>query len=243
MDSIERLRDRLRIVAIERVRDELDKLLAVPRPEMGLQLLLETGLAGVFLGGRAASHPTDVQVTMAAVGRATRGGHRRLSVLAHVVEPADPSALVGRLKASNDTKARVSRLVGAIVELGALDTTWDDETVRRFVARRAAGLGEALDGAFDVARARWFDQPDRSRAVEQAISAIGGLVAAEDLTDLAIPLTGHDIQRLLGLVEGPEIGRALGALTEHRLRFGPLDRSEAEAFVVAWFEHDQTTGS
>jgi poly(A) polymerase len=43
------MRDRLSIVSAERIRDELDKLLAAPRPARGLELAVETGLAERFL--------------------------------------------------------------------------------------------------------------------------------------------------------------------------------------------------
>src|SRR3712207_571592 len=43
------LADRLEIVAAERVRVELEKLLLGRWPRQGLELLVETGVAGVFL--------------------------------------------------------------------------------------------------------------------------------------------------------------------------------------------------
>ncbi len=41
--------DRLSIVSPERIRDELNKMLVAPRPSIGLRLLVETGLAALFL--------------------------------------------------------------------------------------------------------------------------------------------------------------------------------------------------
>jgi poly(A) polymerase len=47
--AVERLHDRLEIVAAERIRMELDKLMVVERPGPGLWFLVDTGLAAEFL--------------------------------------------------------------------------------------------------------------------------------------------------------------------------------------------------
>jgi poly(A) polymerase len=49
VEAIERMRERLRIVSAERIREELEKLLLGESPGDGLALLVETGLAGEFL--------------------------------------------------------------------------------------------------------------------------------------------------------------------------------------------------
>jgi poly(A) polymerase len=49
IEAIERMRERLSIVSAERIRDELDKLLLAAKPSLGLELVVETGLAEEFL--------------------------------------------------------------------------------------------------------------------------------------------------------------------------------------------------
>jgi len=49
LEAIRGMRDRLEIVSAERIRGELDKLLVAERPAKGLEVLVETGLADVFL--------------------------------------------------------------------------------------------------------------------------------------------------------------------------------------------------
>jgi poly(A) polymerase len=49
LDAIGGMRDRLEIVSAERIRAEMDKLLVAARPAKGLEVLVETGLADVFL--------------------------------------------------------------------------------------------------------------------------------------------------------------------------------------------------
>ncbi|MFL5767744.1 MAG: CCA tRNA nucleotidyltransferase [Actinomycetota bacterium] len=49
VEAIERMRERLSIVSAERIRDELDKLMLAAKPSLGLELIVETGLAEEFL--------------------------------------------------------------------------------------------------------------------------------------------------------------------------------------------------
>jgi poly(A) polymerase len=49
VDAIDRMRDRLAIISAERIRDELSKLLVGGHVDRGLELLVRTGLADVFL--------------------------------------------------------------------------------------------------------------------------------------------------------------------------------------------------
>ena len=49
VDAVRERGDRLAIVSMERIRDELDKLIVVDRPSAGLWFLVDTGLAEHFL--------------------------------------------------------------------------------------------------------------------------------------------------------------------------------------------------
>jgi poly(A) polymerase len=49
VEATRRMRERLEIVSAERIQAELDKLLVAPQAAKGLQVLVETGLADVFL--------------------------------------------------------------------------------------------------------------------------------------------------------------------------------------------------
>src|SRR5207237_3511394 len=80
-DAVRALRGRVEIVSAERIRDELDKLLVVPKPGKGLWFLVETGLADEFLP------------ELSALGLEQDPVHRHKDVLAHtiaVVERTEP---------------------------------------------------------------------------------------------------------------------------------------------------------
>jgi poly(A) polymerase len=49
VSAMRALAGRIEIVSSERIRDELVKLISTPRPRFGLEMLVETGLAGYFL--------------------------------------------------------------------------------------------------------------------------------------------------------------------------------------------------
>ena len=94
VEAVTRLHDRLEIVSPERVRDELDKLVVVERPEAGLRFLVDTGLAEEFLPELPAlaleqdpiHHHKDVLAhTIAVVGKTRPDRIVRLAALFHDV--------------------------------------------------------------------------------------------------------------------------------------------------------------
>ncbi|MBO0728796.1 MAG: CCA tRNA nucleotidyltransferase [Acidimicrobiaceae bacterium] len=85
VDAVVALRSRLDIVSDERIRDELDKLLVVPKPGAGLWFLVRTGLAEEFLPELPALAVEQDPI------------HRHKDVLAHtiaVVEKTSPDRLL-----------------------------------------------------------------------------------------------------------------------------------------------------
>jgi poly(A) polymerase len=84
------MRERLSIVSPERIRAELDKLLVAPLPSLGLDLVVQTGLADLFLPELPAlAHEQDPV-------------HKHKDVLRHtfaVVENTDPTDRVLRIAA------------------------------------------------------------------------------------------------------------------------------------------------
>ncbi|HXX89587.1 MAG TPA: CCA tRNA nucleotidyltransferase [Acidimicrobiales bacterium] len=85
VETVERMRSRLVIVSAERIRDELDKLLVVAKPSIGLWFLVDTGLADEFLPELPALALEQDPI------------HRHKDVLAHtlaVVDKTQPDKLL-----------------------------------------------------------------------------------------------------------------------------------------------------
>ncbi|MGH2528788.1 MAG: CCA tRNA nucleotidyltransferase [Actinomycetota bacterium] len=90
VEAIKRLRERLRIVSLERISDELSKLLLSAKPSKGLELVVNTGLAEEFLPELPALMLEQDPV------------HKHKDVFHHtlaVVERCDPTDLEVRLAA------------------------------------------------------------------------------------------------------------------------------------------------
>ncbi|HEV2768381.1 MAG TPA: CCA tRNA nucleotidyltransferase [Acidimicrobiales bacterium] len=94
VEAVRHLHPRLEVVSAERIRDELDKLLVVERPEAGLQFLVETGLAEEFLPELPAMaleqdpvhrHKDVLAHTIAVVGKTRPDRILRLAALFHDV--------------------------------------------------------------------------------------------------------------------------------------------------------------
>jgi poly(A) polymerase len=101
--AVESMHSRLEIVSAERIRDELDKLMVVPRPGPGLWFLVRTGLADEFLP------------ELPAMGLEQDPIHRHKDVLAHtiaVVENTTPDRLLRLAALFHDVGKPKTRSIG-----------------------------------------------------------------------------------------------------------------------------------
>ncbi len=94
VEAVKSMAERLSIVSAERIRDELDRLMVVPRPAAGLWFLVETGLAEEFLPELPAmaleqdpihSHKDVLAHTIAVVAKTQPERIVRLAALFHDV--------------------------------------------------------------------------------------------------------------------------------------------------------------
>ena len=209
--------DRLEIVAHERIRDELDRLLTLPDPGPGFELLFKTGLGERVLGPVGDGHP--------ALALLRKVGHDPVVRLAALLADAGTPADVRSALAERRTTTEVSRAVFAVLT-----------AARRAVEHPPQSLAELRRWVVDA-------EPHLPQAVMLAI-ALGGvntltadveaLVAAEP--DLCGPpaLDGDEIMALLGLEPGPEVGAAVNELHRYRLESGPLTPEEAREHLLRW---------
>ncbi len=172
--AVHEFRDRLDIVSVERIRDELSKLLVVEDPTSGLWFLASTGLANSFLPELNSMeleqdpihHHKDVLAhTIAVVAKTSPTLVLRLAALMHDVgKPRTRSFERGRatfhhhevvgarmtrdrltaLKYPNDVVEDVTQLVYLHLRIHTYAMGWTDAAVRRYV-RDAGPLLDQLN--------------------------------------------------------------------------------------------------
>jgi poly(A) polymerase len=174
VDAIVRLRHRLEIVSMERIRDELSKLLLAEDPSLGLWMLAETGLSDEFLPELNSmrleqdpihTHKDVLAHTIAVVANTRPQLLVRLAALFHDVgKPKTRSFATGgvsfhhhevvgarmteermrALKYPNELVADVTQLVFLHLRIHTYAMGWTDKAVRRYV-RDAGHLLDELN--------------------------------------------------------------------------------------------------
>lgn len=230
VEAMTELAERLDIVAVERVRDELDKLLAVDDPGDAFLLLHATGLLRRVLPGVAATLDRGDQAPLRAVANAAPSDAlARLAALAwwdttdH--RAGGVRAWSARMRLANAVAAALSAIVGGAAT--AADALATPAAARRWAFRAGPQRQRALELALRV---------DHD-ATHRLIAVLEDLAAVEDLDDPGVPLDGADVMDLLGIGPGPQVGRALDHLRNLRFEQGPLSvpdaRAALESFSVA----------
>ncbi|MCK0091485.1 CCA tRNA nucleotidyltransferase [Rhodococcus sp. HNM0563] len=114
---------------------------------------------------------------------------------------------------------------------------WTDSAVRRYVH----DAGHLLPKLHKLVRADCTTRNKRRAASLQATyddleHRIAVIAEQEDLARVRPDLDGNAIMELLGIPAGPQVGKAWKFLKNLRLDRGPLDRDEAEAELLKWWD-------
>ncbi len=114
---------------------------------------------------------------------------------------------------------------------------WTDSAVRRYVH----DAGHLLPKLHKLVRADCTTRNKRRAASLQATyddleHRIAVIAEQEDLARVRPDLDGNAIMELLGIPAGPQVGKAWKFLKDLRLDRGPLERDEAEAELLKWWD-------
>jgi putative nucleotidyltransferase with HDIG domain len=236
--------DRVGALAIERVYEELGRLMRAPRPSRGLEILREAGLLERWLPELAACrgvpqnrfHAFDVYFhsLYSCDAAAPENPVVRWAALLHDigkpgtrVERAGEGTFYGhaelgaaladaRLAALRVANDFRERVVHLIREhMFAFDESWGDAAVRRFVRR--VGVDHVAD-LFDLRMADALGNgtrgPDTRRLAAMAKRIERVLAEPSVLSVHQLAVDGDDVMRAVGLAPGPEVGRVLAALLD-----------------------------
>ncbi|MGV1034118.1 MAG: CCA tRNA nucleotidyltransferase [Microbacteriaceae bacterium] len=141
------------------------------------------------------------------------------------------------LRFDNDTIDAVARLIELHLRFfGYSDQEWTDSAVRRYVR----DAGEHLERLHILTRA---DVTTRNRrkadrlafAYDDLERRIAELAAQEQLDAVRPDLNGDEIQAILGIAPGREVGEAYKFLLELRLDEGPLGTEAATERLREWW--------
>jgi tRNA nucleotidyltransferase (CCA-adding enzyme) len=231
----------VRKVAVERISEELGKLLVAPHADRGLQLLAGTGLLEVVLPAVASLGPRAVAHAIQVVRRVPPDLTVRLAALLHGVAPDVAWTVLSALRQPR----RVADEVAALLRAHACPATVRSPIperpaeVRRYIstvgpARIPAQL--ALLGADAAAlpprtRAAFQREVKKLHAAVDAVLAARPPLAAGDLA-----LDGRAVTAALGGTPGPHVGEALRHLLDRVLEDPGLNTASAlEAELLQWW--------
>jgi tRNA nucleotidyltransferase/poly(A) polymerase len=241
----------------ERIGAELEKLLAAPRPSVGLRLAEETGLLAVVAPELAAQRGIpqskvpgedlwDHTLRTVDAAPASRPVVRLAALMHDVGKPATFSDghfhhhdVVGA-RMTIDLLRRFRLPRAAIDDVAHLvrhhmfwaDPTATDAALRRFLKRVGP---RHLDNLFALRRADDIGSgADPDDPVQLAYRArLDAQLAAEAALDRsALAIDGNDLMRQLGLPPGPRLGRMIDALVE-RVIVDPALNDRATLLLLA----------
>jgi poly(A) polymerase len=227
--AVTAMADRVEIVSVERVRDEIEKLLLVADPSPGFEFLVETGLWSRVLRDL---DPASIE----------RRGRRVSASGPSVVErwaafvSLDRAEALAPLRLSNAVVADVSWLLEVMARL--TDALPKDDRDLRMVGELVPE-GETLERAIDFAEALLMadaphgaDRPGPT-PMEEVRARVADLRAREpDFDHPVLPLDGDQVMALLDLEPGPSVGRAIERLRRHRVDHGPLTAERATEILM-----------
>ncbi len=226
-------------VSGERVSAELEKLLASPRPSIGLRLMADTGLLDVLLPELAAQRGVPqnkiegedlLDHTLRSVDAVPVDQPVvRLAALLHDVGkpgtvddgPFRGHEVVGaelaekvleRLRTPRTATERVVRLVRH--HMFTYERDWGDAGVRRFIQR--VGI-DAVDDLFALREADNVGSgvPAEAHGLDELRARVDAELAASVVLDRSrLAVRGDDLMAELGLPAGPRLGRILDELLE-----------------------------
>lgn len=234
VEAVGTMGERLQIVAVERTRDEFEKLLLVEDPSEGFDFLARTGLIERVLAGAARPDPAEAGRVAAAV--AADPASRWASLF--VRHPAGTAAASLRgMRCSSALVSEAAGLVGARIQL--VGTGNSPQEVRRFVYTCPVPVDRAL--AFSRAVVDALDEP--RAGLDSFEATLAELRRTEDVDYPELPLDGDEVMAALHLEPGPTVGRALALLREMSFEDGPISKAEATEALQRWQASDYCSGT
>ncbi len=223
--------DRLEIVSRERIRVEIEKLLLLPRPWPGLEMMWSTGLMAEVLSELADLDEAALTRTAKKVEAVRASAAHRWAALLGCPDAA--RRRLRELKAAGALIADTELILRVEAGLDTANPTSDTDV------RRLAAMGNGrvvLEDVIDWKR-RCGDATDEPTDEIALIDAtLRRLRSTEpDLDSPDVGLDGNQIGEVLAIEPGVEIGRAVAWLRELRMTEGALPADELRSRLSQWW--------
>jgi poly(A) polymerase len=260
-EAMTAMADRINIISAERVQAEFVKLMLGKHPRLGLEALVDSGLAAHVLPELPAlkletdehhHHKDFFEHTLTVVEQAIDyekdyelEGDFILRFAALLHDCGKPATR--RLEPGGGVSFYHHDLVGAKLAAkrmralkfdndGYSDQAWTDSAIRRYVR----DAGDQLLRLHALTRAdvttRNKRKADRlSHAYDDLEQRIVKIMEEEELNALRPDLSGEEIMAILDLKPSREVGQAYSFLMELRLEEGPLGPDEAKKRLLDWW--------
>jgi len=230
-EAIGAMADRLAIVSAERIRMELEKLLLLPDPGPGLEMLRSTGLIPKVLPALARLDPAALALRATRVAAVECSPAHRWAALLN-----DPAMVGGRLRELKAAGALITDTEAILRMAAALESveSVDEPDVRRLAAMGTGSV--SIEDAVD-----WKRRADGvSGAITDRLDDVAATLARlrtsePDLDSPNIGLDGNQIIAFLGIEPGADVGRAMSWLREIRVNEGPRPADELKSRLAAWW--------
>ncbi len=241
-EAIREALDVVRKVSVERICDELDRLVVAPHAPAALGLMRATGLLGVVLPELAAAPSRLVDHAVAVLAEVPAVPALRLAALLHVLPAAEAERILVALRQPR----RISDGVAALLRAHACRAR-DGEpplprtarALRRWLSEVGLERAEPLLALADAEAAAL--PPPAVRAARDEVARLASdvdalLRARPPLFPQDLALDGRAVMALLGAGPGPHVGAALRHLLDRVL--DEPDRNDPavlEAELRAWW--------
>lgn len=231
----------VRKVSLERIADELTRLVVAPDAPRAVDLMRATGLLATVLPALADRPERELDHAVAVLAATPGEPALRLAALLHALPAGDVGRTLLHLRlsrrVSDETAALVRAHVCRLDGSRALPASAAD--VRRWLSAAGPSRAPLL---LELARAEAAAMGARAEGELRAVHALSEAIARirrerDPLTPQELALDGSAVMRILGARPGPHVGEALRFLLERVLAEpGENDEAQLTKALVHWWD-------